>query len=54
MTRLLIFVGMTAGSWIGWEIGERIEGLMTALILSGVLGVVGVYAGWKAAQRWAD
>ena len=54
MTRLLVFVGMTVGSWIGWEIGEKVEGVMTALILSGVLGAVGVYAGWKAAREWMD
>ena len=54
MTRLLIFVGMTIGSWVGWAIGEKIEGLMTALILSGVLGGVGAYGGWKATREWMD
>ena len=53
MTRILIFLGATLGSWIGWEIGDR-WGLMTATVLSGILGCVGVYAGWRAAREWVD
>ena len=54
MTRLLIFVFMTVFSWVGWAIGEKMEGLMTAMILSAVLGGVGAYAGWKAAREWLE
>lgn len=52
MSRILIFGGMTLGSWIGWMAGERMEGVTTALVLSGVLACAGAYGGWKAAREW--
>jgi hypothetical protein len=53
MKKLLIFVGMTAGGWIGWAIGERI-GVMTALIVSTIFSGIGVYVGWRMGQAFFD
>lgn len=47
--KLLIFIGMTLGSALGWWLGEKI-GLLSAVALSTVLGCVGVYLGWKVNQ----
>ena len=53
MQKFFIFIGMTLGSWIGWAVGEH-WGMMTATILSGILGCVGIYGGWKAAREWLE
>jgi hypothetical protein len=45
MKRLLIFIGVTVGSYIGWWLGEPI-GLTTAFLLSAVGTFAGVYVGW--------
>ena len=47
--KLCIFVGMCVGSWAGWALGES-GGVMTAFLLSGVVSVIGVYLGWRAAR----
>ena len=45
MNRLLIFIGMTIGGYIGWWAGERMGmGLMTTFVLSSLGSAVGVYA----------
>jgi hypothetical protein len=46
MNKLCIFVGMTVLGSIGWWIGNKI-GLTTALVLSGVGSLLGVYVGWR-------
>ena len=46
MNKLMIFIGMTVGSYIGWEIGAYF-GMMTAYIISGIGSLIGVYVGWK-------
>jgi hypothetical protein len=45
-----IWVGMTIGSSIGWWLGDYV-GIMTALLVSGIGGIAGVYGGWRFA-RW--
>ena len=54
MTKLCIFVGITvggiAGSMIGSAFGYGMLDL-TSFFLSGAGSVVGVYAGWKVAQK---
>lgn len=47
--RLLIFIGMSVGGWVGWLIGERF-GVMTAFVISTLGSVAGVVAGWRIAR----
>jgi uncharacterized membrane protein YeaQ/YmgE (transglycosylase-associated protein family) len=51
MTRLLGFVGATAGGAVGWWMGAPV-GMMTAFMLSMVGTGVGLYAGHKFAQYY--
>ena len=51
MTRLVIMVFATLGSWLGWWAGEQV-GLMTAVAGSGVGGLLGVWAGWRIDRDW--
>ena len=44
--KLCIFIGMTAGSWVGWLLGDRF-GMMTAFLISSLGSMVGVYLGWR-------
>jgi len=54
MMKLSIFVGMMAGSYIGWYLGDALGwGFWGAFILSSLGSLVGVYAGWKLAQ-WIE
>jgi len=45
MKRLLIFIGLTVGSSVGWSLGEG-YGLEIAFLLSSIGTFVGVYGGW--------
>jgi len=47
MNKLLGFIGMTVGGWIGWAIGARIS-FGVALTLS----IVGTGVGLYAARRY--
>ena len=49
--KLLIFVGINLGGYVGWELGERL-GMMSAFLLSGAGSVLGVFAGWWTARRY--
>jgi hypothetical protein len=51
MTKLLIFLGTTVGSAVGWWVGAKV-GIMTALMLSMVGFGLGMYYGRKAAQHY--
>jgi hypothetical protein len=53
MVKLCIFAGTTIGSYAFWYLGSLL-GLefVGCFLLSGVGSVVGVYAGWKVAQRY--
>jgi len=47
MNRLCVFIGMTVFGWIGWWIGEKFGGFITALVISGIGSMIGVYVGWR-------
>ena len=52
MMKLLIFVGMTVGSGVGWWMGEQISDDMTwALLLSSVGTLGGIWGGWWIARK---
>lgn len=51
MEKLLVFLGLSAGGWIGWEVGARF-GLFAALFL-GVIGTAaGLYVGRRIARNY--
>jgi hypothetical protein len=41
---------MTIGSGIGWWLGEYV-GIMTALLVSSVGGIAGIYGGFRLARK---
>ena len=48
MGRLLIFIGMLLGGYVGWWAGEYIGmGLMTTFLVSSLGSAVGVYVAWR-------
>lgn len=48
MGRLLAFLGMAIGGWVGWTVGARF-GFFAAFIL-GIVGTgIGLYAGRRVA-----
>lgn len=49
--KLCIFVGVNAGGYLGWVLGEPL-GMMMAFFISSLGSMVGVYAGWKIARRY--
>jgi hypothetical protein len=49
--KLCIFVGMNAGGYFGWELGEP-HGIMMAFCISSLGSILGVYAGWKVARHY--
>jgi uncharacterized membrane protein YfcA len=53
MVKLCILVISTLGGYLFWYLGERL-GLefVGCFLLSGLGSVVGVFAGWKLAQRF--
>jgi hypothetical protein len=52
MNRLCIFVGTMLGGYGFYAVGDALGfGFGWSFVLSGVGSLVGVYAGWKLAQR---
>lgn len=52
MNRLCIFVGTTIGGAVGWAIPDYFDaGFGWCFVVSGVGSIVGVWAGWKLAQK---
>jgi hypothetical protein len=49
MGKLLGFIGMTVGGWIGWALGEK-AGMLTASTLSAIGSGVGLYVGARIAR----
>jgi hypothetical protein len=49
--KLCIFVGVNAGGYLGWVLGEPF-GMMTAFIVSSVGSIVGLIVGWKVARHY--
>jgi len=44
MTKLVKFLAMSAGGWVGWAVGAPVS-FFTAFMLSAVGSGVGLYAG---------
>ena len=51
MSKTLMFVGSTIGSYAGWWLGAHI-GVMSAFTVSMIGTGVGLYAGRKAAAQY--
>lgn len=51
MSKLLAFLGMTIGGWLGWAVGARF-GFFAAFILAIVGTGVGLYAGRRIASDY--
>jgi hypothetical protein len=51
MTRLLAFLGMTVGGWVGWVIGAPVS-IFTAFVVSMVGTGLGLWAARWVEQRW--
>lgn len=49
MNRILDFIGMSVGGWLGWTLGGWVS-IFTAFLV----GVVGTAAGLYAARRFSD
>lgn len=49
MNRLLAFIGMTIGGWIGWEIGSAVS-----FFAAFIVGMVGTAAGLYVVNRYID
>jgi hypothetical protein len=48
MNRLLMFVGMTLGGYLGWWAGDYIGlGLMGTFLVSSLGGIAGVCLAWR-------
>lgn len=55
MTRLLIFIGMVVGGYVGWWLGDYLGlGLMGTFLLSTLGSAVGVCLGWKVGRGYFD
>ena len=53
MTKLLIWIGIFFGGWIGWWVGEKLGfEFFGAFMISNVGSIAGVFIGWKIAQEW--
>ena len=52
LKKVLVFICTTIGGSVGWSAGASLEGTMTAFILSMVGTGIGMYAGFKLAQRY--
>jgi hypothetical protein len=49
--KLLIFIGINVGGYVGWALAENF-GLLIAFMASGIGSMLGVYAGWWTARRY--
>lgn len=53
MSRLCIFAGTAAGGYAGWFLGGALGfEFFGCFLLSGAGSLVGVWTGWKLAQRF--
>ena len=48
--KLCIFIGINVGGAVGWSLGGMV-GTMTAFLASGVGSILGVYGGWRVANK---
>ena len=55
MHRLLFFIGMTIGGYVGWWAGDYLDlGLMTTFLVSSLGSAVGVYVTWRIMRDYFD
>ena len=48
MNRMLMFIGLTVGGYLGWWAGEAIGfGLMGTFLVSSLGSLVGIYVAWR-------
>jgi hypothetical protein len=53
VNKLCIFAGTTVFGYAGWFLGELLNfEFLGCFLISGVGSLVGVWAGWKIAQRY--
>jgi len=48
MQRMLGFIGMTVGGWVGWALGQPLS-----LYMAFLLSLIGSAAGLYYTRRWA-
>jgi hypothetical protein len=54
MNRLCILVGTTILGYAGWTVGEALSfKFVGSFLLSGLGSLIGVWAGWRFARRFA-
>ncbi len=53
MKKLILFIFITLGGYLGWWLGEYI-GIMTAYFLSVVGSLAGVFVGCAVNRRYLD
>ena len=51
MNRLLFLLLSSLGGWLGWMAGERV-GFMTAVVLSALGSILGIYAAWRVIRDY--
>ncbi len=55
VTRLLMFIGMTVGGYIGWAAGDYMGfGLMGKFMVSSVGSFAGIYAAWRVLTDYLE
>jgi len=55
MTRLLMFLGITIGGYIGWLAGDYIGlGLMGKFMVSSLGSFAGIYVAWRVLTNYLD
>ena len=53
MNRLCILVGTTLGGYAGWALPDALgAGFGWCFVVSSIGSILGVWAGWKVAQRF--
>jgi hypothetical protein len=52
MTKLLIWIGVFAGGWIGWWVAGKLGmSFYGQFLISSIGSIAGVFAGWKIANE---
>ena len=55
MYRLLFFIGMTLGGYVGWWVGEYVGlGFMGAFLVSSLGSAGGVYVAWRIMRDYLE
>ncbi len=52
MSKVLAFVGVSVGGWLGWWLGGDLVGMTTAFVFSIVGTAGGVYVGRRMARQY--